>query len=355
MRLDRLDLVRHLGPRLADFIAPAGGTLEADPPHRIDQPLRPLRRVSDDADIRRKPAHFGGIYVDADHLLPGRPVLPAHVDQLEPRPNADDEVRPRPQLVGVRQRQAELVRVAQNAAAAAEGDDRRIQRFGEVADFVRRGDRAAADHDHRMAARRDEPRRSGQCLRVGGRRRKRRQRIAIGDHLAAGEHVPRHFERRRPLPSGEHGLEGARHLHPRHRGRVDPPRPFREGAQGRELVRHFVQMTAAAAEKCRRHLSRDAKDRRVAAIGGEQRRAGIEHARPGHDRKGGRLAGRARVAEGHVAAGLLVARADDFQLRLGAVQRVEEAVDLRAGQAVDRVDAVVDEAGDDRLSAGHDS
>ena len=59
---------------------------------------------------------------------------------------------------------------------------------------------------------------------------------------------------------------------------------------------------------------------------------------------------RPRIAKGHVAAGLLVPRADHLQLRL--MEGVEQAVDLRAGQAEHGIDAMRDEAIDDRFAAG---
>ena len=43
-------------------------------------------------------------------------------------------------------------------------------------------------------------------------------------------------------------------------------------------------------------------------------------------------------------------RADDFQLRL--LERVEQAVDLRAGQAEHGIDAMRDQAADDGFAAG---
>ena len=83
---------------------------------------------------------------------------------------------------------------------------------------------------------------------------------------------------------------------------------------------------------------------------GQQCRAGIEHAGARHHAEDARFAGRARIAEGHIAAGLLVARADHLQLRL--VEGVEQAVDLRAGQAEHGVDAMRDKAIDVRFAAG---
>ncbi len=101
---------------------------------------------------------------------------------------------------------------------------------------------------------------------------------------------------------------------------------------------------------CRRHLSGQAQHRLVRSERGQQRRAGVEHAGAGHHAEHAGPAGRARIAIGHVAAGLLVARADHLQLRL--LEGVEQAVDLRAGQAEHGVDAVRDQAADDGFAAG---
>ena len=51
-------------------------------------------------------------------------------------------------------------------------------------------------------------------------------------------------------PSRQHFLERARDQRRRGVGIFDPVGPFHEGSQRRELIRHFVQMAAALAEKC---------------------------------------------------------------------------------------------------------
>src|SRR4051812_44095760 len=98
-----------------------------------------------------------------------------------------------------------------------------------------------------------------------------------------------------------------------------------------------MQMAAALAEEIRRHLAGEAQDGLVAAEGGEQRGTRVEHAGAGYHAEYARFARRAGVAERHVAAGLLMPRTDHLQLRL--MEGVEQAVDLRAGQAEHGVDA----------------
>src|SRR5712675_902567 len=56
------------------------------------------------------------------------------------------------------------------------------------------------------------------------------------------------------------------------------------------------------------------------------------------------------IRSAHFTKGLLVASADDFQLCL--MEGIEQAVDLRAGQAEHGIDAVRDQAADDGFAAG---
>ena len=126
----------------------------------------------------------------------------------------------------------------------------------------------------RLAAR-DQRRRLLDAVAVRQRRRERIERLCDGAVGALREHVPRHFQRHRTAAARHHLLERARHRGRRQIGIFDAFGPFDEGAQRRELVRHFVQMAAALAEKFRRHLSGQAQHRLVAAERGEQRRAGV--------------------------------------------------------------------------------
>ena len=112
-------------------------------------------------------------------------------------------------------------------------------------------------------------------------------------------------------------------------------------------------MAVAAADRGLGDLPDQRQHRRIHAVGGEQRRAGIEQARPRHDRVGLRLAGRERGAERHVGGALLVPGVDRADAVGGLEQRVEQGVVVHARQRVDRVEAVGDERGDGRLRGGH--
>ena len=109
-------------------------------------------------------------------------------------------------------------------------------------------------------------------------------------------------------------------------------------------------MAAALAEELCRHLAGEAEHRLIAPERGQQRRARIEHAGARNHAEHPGAARGPRITKGHIAAGLLVACPDHLQLRL--VEGIEQAVGLRAGQAEHRVDAMRDEAIDDRFAAG---
>src|SRR3954471_24676133 len=109
-------------------------------------------------------------------------------------------------------------------------------------------------------------------------------------------------------------------------------------------------MSATLTEERGRDLSRQAQYRLVRAERREQGGTRIQHAGTGHHAEDAGPAGRARVAKRHVAARLLVPRADHFELRL--VKSVEQTVDLRTGQTEYGIDAVSDQAADNGFTTG---
>ena len=242
------------------------------------------------------------------------------------------------------------MRVGDDAAAAAEGNSRRVQHLGKLDDFIARMDGAAADKDHRVLAGLDQRGRSLDAIGIRGGRRQGGVDLRLTDLGTLGEHIPRHFQRRRPAPARQHFLKGTADHGGRDIGILGAIRPFDESAERCELVGHFVQMAAALAEKLRRHLAGQAQHRLVAAEGGEQRRARIEHAGTRHHTEHTGPSAGARVAERHIAAGLLVPCADDLELRL--MEGVEQSVDLRARQTKNGIDAVRHKAVDDGFSTG---
>jgi hypothetical protein len=105
-------------------------------------------------------------------------------------------------------------------------------------------------------------------------------------------------------------------------------------------------MAVAAIDVGLRDLADQPNYRRIHAVGGEQRGAGIEQAGAGHDGEGLRLAGGERRAQRHVGRGLLVSRMNHTQAVGCMVEGVEQGIVMQAGQGVDRVEAVTQESFD---------
>jgi len=99
-------------------------------------------------------------------------------------------------------------------------------------------------------------------------------------------------------------------------------------------------------------LAGEAEYGRVGGVGGCERGGGVEKAGAGHDNVDAGLAGGERVAEGPVGCGLPVAGMDGAQPAAGLVTGVLEVVVLYAGEAEDGVDAVGEEALDERFAPG---
>ena len=123
-------------------------------------------------------------------------------------------------------------------------------------------------------------------------------------------------------------------------GIFDPTRPFVKPRKRRELIGHLVKMPAPTIEKVARNLTRQAQHRGVMPKAVSRPAPAFSTPGSRHDHADRGAAAGARRAESHVAASLLVPRADHPQARLRAMQRIKEAVDLRPRQAEHRVDAM---------------
>ena len=119
------------------------------------------------------------------------------------------------------------------------------------------------------------------------------------------------------------------------------------------LVADLVQMAEVFADIAIGDLSDQRQHRRIHGESREQRRRGVEEARPGHDGVSLRLAGRQRRAERHIGGALFVARMHRAQPVGELEQRLEQQIVLHARQRIDGVEAVGDESGDHRLRRGH--
>ena len=119
------------------------------------------------------------------------------------------------------------------------------------------------------------------------------------------------------------------------------------------LIVDLVQVPKLAADIALRDLSDQRQHRRIHRVGGQQGGARVEQARPRHDRDGLGLAGRKRRAKRHIGRALLVAGVNGPDAILRLEQRIEQMIVLHAGQRVDRVEPMGDEARNDRLGGGH--
>ena len=122
--------------------------------------------------------------------------------------------------------------------------------------------------------------------------------------------------------------------------------PLGDVAHQAQLVVDLVQMAVAPVDVGLRDLADQADHRRVHAVGGEQRGAGIQQAGAGHHGEGLRLAGDEGRAQRHVGRRLFVARMDHAQPLGGVVEGVEQRIVVQAGQGVDRVEAMAQEGFD---------
>ena len=123
-------------------------------------------------------------------------------------------------------------------------------------------------------------------------------------------------------------------------------------AQEAQLVVDLVQMAVALVDVGLRDLAYEADHRGVHAVGGEECRTGVQHARPRHHGEDLRLAGRQRRAQRHVCRGLLVPRMNDAQAARGMIEGVEQWIVVQAGQGIDGVDAMAQEGFDRGFGSG---
>ncbi len=119
------------------------------------------------------------------------------------------------------------------------------------------------------------------------------------------------------------------------------------------LIPDFVQVALVKADGRRRDLADQRQHRRIHPVGGQQRSARVEQARPRHHGVGLRLAGRQSRPQRHIGGALFVAGMDDRRESPGTGESVEQVVIMDAGQGVDGVDAVGEQSGNRGLAGGH--
>ena len=144
---------------------------------------------------------------------------------------------------------------------------RRLQQPGEFKYFGAGADRTAADGDHRIlrVLQQGDGARNRAGIRLG-RRRKAHRYVEI-DRRFGAEHVPGRLDRYRTNAAApellERFAEDGRSLC----RMVDALAPFGQPAQGRELIRQFMQNAAAAAYMVGLDIAGEAEHRGVGAIG----------------------------------------------------------------------------------------
>ena len=327
-----------------------------DARQRVDQPAQDRRGIADQRDLR---------LVQARRLLAGRhrrgrsarslvdaPLRAAGSSSRVP--TAEHRVGLAPQFAAERQRDAERIAAVEHAAAAPIGQHRRLQHAGELRHF---GEASCAPPPQTISTR----------LGLAEQLRRRAHRVVVDRAARAAAAAARSARPapRLPQTSMAHSSAAgpgrplaiarialatlARRLGRAvdARGMIDQPR------DDAGLVADLVQMAEAAADGGRRDLPDQRQHRRVHAVGGEQRRAGIEQARPGHHRIGLRLAGRERRAQRHIGRALFVAGVDDAHAGRRRVEGVEQMVVVHAGQGVDGVEAVREQRRDRGFAGGH--
>ena len=225
-----------------------------------------------------------------------------------------------------------------------------MQQLCELQHIVLRADGTGAEHDHGLARCQNHLCCALDSVWVGrGRRRGPRNNIEIHQRLHT-QRIPGAFECNGTRTARGHLLECASD-EPRHlRRMIDALRPFGETAQRRELIREFMQNAMALADFMRRDFTRDTQHRRVAGVGRAQRARSVEHAWSGHAGVHAHLARGFRVAIGHVRGTLLVAAADVRNCVAAFMQRIEQLVDMHAGNAKDLPHAVANESFDNSLA-----
>ena len=177
---------------------------------------------------------------------------------------------------------------------------------------------------------------------AAGEPRRDRPHMSIAHSSAAGPGRPTNIDRIASATSARRLVR-----------RADARRPVDQPRDDAGLVADFVQMRQAAADVALRDLTDEREHRGVHAVGGQERRRGVEQAGAGNHAIGLRLSGRQRGAERHIGGALLVAGVDGADPVGRPRERVEEVVVMDAGKRVDGVEAMGQQRLERRLSRRH--
>ena len=270
LRLDRLDRGFRRG-RVAPELVRAGVAPVDGRAQLLDQRGRAEFRVRDHAGVGPDAHELGRIDVDPDglHAL-GHPA-PAEMHQLQAASDADQKVAFGPVLVSCAGEQPVGAVVSDHALAAAEAGDRRLDQLGERRHLLRGVLGSGADDDQRVARLADQPGDLLDPVGVGrGWRRDGPVHVEI-DLRGLAEDIPRRLDRRRADAPPMHLAERLGHDPGRFGRMIDALGPPGEAAQGRQLVRQFVELAPPAADQVGHDIAGHAEHRRVGAIGDAER------------------------------------------------------------------------------------
>ncbi len=287
-------------------------------------------------------AHDLQIFVDA----------PLRHGVEQPRADREHRIGLAPQVAAERQRNAERAAAVEHATAAAVGEHGRLQHVAKQRHLGRGILRAAADHDQHAPGLAEHLGR-GFHLVVVDAGAALRQRCHRCHRCPLAPDVDGAFERGGSAPALPHGGDRLGDLRRGFLRSVNMRGVIDQAGDNAGLVANLVQLAEPAADRGMWNLPDDRQHRRIHTVGGEQRGAGIEQARPRHDRVGLRLAGRERRAQGHIGRALLVPGVNDAQGVAGAVKGVEQMVVVHAGQRIDGIKPMRDQRGRRGLAGRH--
>ena len=216
------------------------------------------RRVAHQGDGGMAEARrLGRVDVEAHHRQAGIHA-PGALRPVEPRADRQHRIGGLPVPVALGEGHGERVRGRQDAAPAAEGDHRRLQRLGDGAQLGRRILRAAADHDHRPLRAAQQRRRARHRLGIDRRRRRRNDRVER-DLGHRGPGVDGAFQRDRAGTAAERRADRGIDQAGRLVRRADARGELGQVAQQAELVGDLVQMAVAAGRWRRTGSARPAR------------------------------------------------------------------------------------------------
>ena len=320
--------------------------------HRVNQWPQCVFRAGGDGNVGGPDPVVGGrIDFDPDHrqVVVHPPLLERHPEIGTDR---QDHVGVLPERVRFGGDQAQVVPAVEHTSTGPIRHHRSLEHLGQLADLGRGVHGAAADEDHGAFGRAELASSLADQVEVGFRILGREWEARCADGGLHLEDVHRNLEAHGPRPSGTKLAEGFGHQARGVAGRFNPRRPLGQRLKDAELIGDFVENPLGPADRLRRDLAGQAEHWRVQPVCGGQSRGAVQESGAGHHVVDRGLSGRHGVAKRHVAGALLVAGMQHADPVAGVEEGVIEPVVLNAGQAIDQINALGDERGNDGLATG---